>query len=149
MAAPARDPDLEGFLALLAATRAPRTVDAYRRDLLDLAAHVERPLKAVTTEEIERYLAELRAAGRSPATIARRTAAARSFYRHLMLLGARSDNPAAAIALPRKARRARRSGSSLSAGPRRMRSGATSRAGARTSTGGTGPSSSSMPRAAA
>ena len=105
MAAPARDPDLEGFLALLAATRAPRTVDAYRRDLLDLAAHVERPLKAVTTEEIERYLAELRAAGRSPATIARRTAAARSFYRHLMLLGARSDNPAAAIALPRKARR--------------------------------------------
>src|SRR5256885_13100232 len=105
MAKPARDPDLEGFLALLAATRAPRTVDAYRRDLLDLAAHVERPLKAVTTEEIERYLAELRAAGRSPATIARRTAAARSFYRHLMLLGARSDNPAAAIALPRKARR--------------------------------------------
>ncbi|OLB24200.1 MAG: hypothetical protein AUH17_04830 [Actinobacteria bacterium 13_2_20CM_68_14] len=85
MAAAARDPDLEGFLALLAATRAPRTVDAYRRDLLDLAAHVERPLKAVTTEEIERYLAELRAEGRSPAT--------------------RSDNPAAAVALPRKARR--------------------------------------------
>ena len=105
MAAPARDPDLEGFLALLAATRALRTVDAYRRDLLDLAAHVERPLKAVTTEEIERYLAELRAEGRSPATIARRTAAARSFYRHLVLLGARSDNPAAAVALPRKARR--------------------------------------------
>jgi len=105
MAAPARDPDVEGFLALLAATRAPRTVDAYRRDLLDLAAHVERPLKAVTTEEIERYLAELRAEGRSPATIARRTAAARSFYRHLVLLGARSDNPAAAVALPRKARR--------------------------------------------
>ncbi len=105
MAAAARDPDLEGFLALLAATRAPRTVDAYRRDLLDLAAHVERPLKAVTTEEIERYLAELRAEGRSPATIARRTAAARSFYRHLVLLGARSDNPAAAVALPRKARR--------------------------------------------
>ena len=105
MEAAARDPDLEGFLALLAATRAPRTVDAYRRDLLDLAAHVERPLKAVTTEEIERYLAELRAEGRSPATIARRTAAARSFYRHLVLLGARSDNPAAAVALPRKARR--------------------------------------------
>jgi len=105
MAAAARDPDLEGFLALLAATRAPRTVDAYRRDLLDLAAYVERPLKAVTTEEIERYLAELRAEGRSPATIARRTAAARSFYRHLVLLGARSDNPAAAVALPRKARR--------------------------------------------
>ncbi|TML02850.1 MAG: tyrosine recombinase XerD [Actinobacteria bacterium] len=105
MAAPARDADLEGFLALLAATRAPRTVDAYRRDLLDLTARVGGPLSAVTTEELERYLAELRAEGRAPATIARRTAAARSFYRHLVLLGARTDNPAAAIALPRKARR--------------------------------------------
>src|SRR5437588_10280105 len=105
MATAARDADLEGFLALLAATRAPRTVDAYRRDLLDLTARVGGPLSAVTTEELERYLAELRAEGRAPATIARRTAAARSFYRHLVLLGARTDNPAAAIALPRKARR--------------------------------------------
>ena len=30
-----RDPDVEGFLALLAARRAPRTVEAYRRDLAD------------------------------------------------------------------------------------------------------------------
>src|SRR5436189_1612949 len=105
MAAAARDPELEGFLALLAATRAPRTVDAYRRDLDDLAGRLEKPLHSATTEDLERYLAELRAEGRSPATIARRTAAARSFYRHLVLLGARSDNPAAAVALPRKARR--------------------------------------------
>ncbi|TML53026.1 MAG: tyrosine recombinase XerD [Actinobacteria bacterium] len=105
MAGPAKDPDLEGFLALLAATRAPRTVDAYRRDLNDIAARLERPLHAVTTEELERYLAELRAEGRSSATIARRTAAARSFFRHLVLLGRRTDNPAAAVALPRKARR--------------------------------------------
>jgi integrase/recombinase XerD len=105
MATPARDPDLEGFLALLAATRAPRTVEAYRRDLLDLSEHVDGSLHAVTTEELERYLAELRAEGRSPATIARRTAAARSFYRHLVLLGRRAENPAAAVALPRKVRR--------------------------------------------
>src|SRR5436189_366383 len=105
MAAAARDPELEGFLALLAATRAPRTVDAYRRDLDDLAGRLRRPLHAVTTEELERYLAELRAEGRSSATIARRTAAARSFFRHLVLLGRRTDNPAAAVALPRKARR--------------------------------------------
>jgi site-specific recombinase XerD len=105
MATPARDPDLEGFLALLAATRAPRTVEAYRRDLVDLSKHVDGSLHAVTTEELERYLAELRAEGRSPATIARRTAAARSFYRHLVLLGRRAENPAAAVALPRKVRR--------------------------------------------
>jgi integrase/recombinase XerD len=105
MARPRNDPELEGFLALLAATRAPRTVDAYRRDLTDLSTRLGRPLDAVTTEDIERYLAELRAEGRAPATIARRTAAARSFFRHLVLLGRRADNPAAAIALPRKARR--------------------------------------------
>jgi integrase/recombinase XerD len=105
---PARpaDRELEGFLALLAATRSPRTVDAYRRDLIDVEEHLNgRRLSAATTEDLERYLAELRAAGRSPATIARRTAAARAFFRHLMLLGARGDNPAAAVATPRKTRR--------------------------------------------
>ena len=85
MAARARDPEVEGFLALLAATRAPRTVDAYRRDLDDLAARLEKPLPSATTEDLERYLAELRAEGRAAATIARRTAAARSFFRHLVL----------------------------------------------------------------
>ena len=105
MDAPARDPELEGFLALLAATKAARTVDAYRRDLDDLTARAGKPLTLATTEELERCLAELRAEGRSPATIARRTAAARSFFGHLVLLGRRSDNPAAAIALPRKHRR--------------------------------------------
>jgi integrase/recombinase XerD len=105
MHAPARDSELEGFLALLAATKAARTVDAYRRDLDDLTARVGKPLRLATTEELERCLAELRAEGRSPATIARRTAAARSFFGHLVLLGRRSDNPAAAVALPRKHRR--------------------------------------------
>jgi site-specific recombinase XerD len=104
--APPADPELEGFLALLAATRAPRTVDAYRRDLTDLVEHLGgRPLSTATTEDLEHYLAELRALGRSSATIARRTAAARAFFRHLMLLGNRRDNPAAAVALPRKTRR--------------------------------------------
>jgi integrase/recombinase XerD len=106
MGAAPRDPELDAFLALLAATRAPRTVEAYRRDLTDLATWLgTRSLAAATAEEIEHYLAELRAEGRSAATIARRTAAARSFFRHLVLLGKRSDNPAAAVALPRKRRR--------------------------------------------
>jgi integrase/recombinase XerD len=104
-AARERDPDLDGFLALLAARRAPRTVDAYRRDLGALTAWLGRRPAGATTEELERYLAELRASGLSAATIARRTAAARAFYRHLVLLGARRDNPAAELELPRRARR--------------------------------------------
>jgi len=99
-----RDPELDAFLALLAARRAPRTVDAYRRDLLALAAYIGKPLAKAAPEELERYTAQLRADGLSTATIARRTAAARSFYRHLQLLGARDDNPAAALRLPRRPR---------------------------------------------
>ena len=57
-----------------------------------------------TTEELERWLAEMRAAGLAPSTAARRVAAVRSFFRHQMLLGARHDNPAAALQLPRRAR---------------------------------------------
>ena len=57
-----------------------------------------------TTEELERWLAEMRAAGLAPSTAARRVAAVRSFFRHQMLLGARQDNPAAALQLPRRAR---------------------------------------------
>ena len=100
-----RDPELDGFLALLAARRAPRTVEAYRRDLAHLAGWLGRPPGSATTEDLERYLAELRAAGLSPATIARRAAAIRSFFRHQILLSARDDNPAAELELPRRTRR--------------------------------------------
>jgi integrase/recombinase XerD len=98
------DPDVEGFLALLATQRAPKTVDAYRRDLAAVSAWVKGPIGRLTTEQLERYLAELRAAGLAPSTIARRVAAIRSFFRHQALLGARADNPAADLELPRRTR---------------------------------------------
>ena len=99
------DSDVDGFLALLAARRAPRTVEAYRRDLGAFHAWLGKPVADAATQDIERYLAELRAAGLSGSTIARRIAALRSFYRHQTLLGARSDNPAAELDLPRRHRR--------------------------------------------
>jgi integrase/recombinase XerD len=98
------DPEVDGFLALLAARRAPRTVEAYRRDLAALTAWLGRPPGSAKTEDLERWLAEQRAEGLSPATIARRAAAVRTFFRHLVLLGARRDNPAAEIDLPRRRR---------------------------------------------
>jgi integrase/recombinase XerD len=103
------DPAVEGFLALLAARRAPRTVDAYRRDLADLAAHLGRPPADASAEEVEAWLADLRARGQAPSSVARRAAAARTFYRHLVALGARSDNPAAEVDLPRRRDRLPRS----------------------------------------
>jgi integrase/recombinase XerD len=104
-AAPQRDPELDSFLALSAARLAPRTVEAYRRDLTTLASWLRRPLASLTTQELERWIAELRAEGLSPATIARRVASTRSLFRHLVLIGAVSENPAAAVELPRRIRR--------------------------------------------
>ena len=86
--------ELEGFLALLAARRAPRTVEAYRRDLEALEARLGHGAATATTDELERSVAEARAAGLAATTIARRVAAARSFFRHLQLLGARDEQPA-------------------------------------------------------
>jgi integrase/recombinase XerD len=105
MTEPIRDPDLDGFLALLTARRAPRTVDAYRRDLEHFARWLEAPPSGATTEQLESYVAQLRADGLSPATIARRLASLRALYRHLMLLGTRPDNPAAELASPRRIRK--------------------------------------------
>jgi integrase/recombinase XerD len=98
------DREVEGFLALLATQRAPKTVEAYRRDLSALSEWLQGPIGRLTTEQLEHYLAELRAAGLAPSTIARRVAAIRSFFRHQALLGVRADNPAAELELPRRTR---------------------------------------------
>ena len=105
MARAPADPEVEGFLALLAARRAPRTVEAYRRDLTAVGTWLGKPVGRATTDDLERYLAELRAEGLAPTTIARRVAALRSFFRHQTLLGSRTDNPAAELDLPRRTRR--------------------------------------------
>jgi integrase/recombinase XerD len=98
------DPDVESFLLLLAARRSPRTVDAYRRDLAACAVSLDGPVGGATREKLEAWLASMRADGRAPSTVARRLAAVRSYMRHLTLIGVRSDNPAAAIAGPRRPR---------------------------------------------
>ncbi len=105
MTAPTRDPEVEAFLAVSAARLAPRTVEAYRRDLTALTDFLGRKPSAATSEELERYVAELRARGLAATTIARRMAAVRSFFRHLVLIGACAENPAADVGLPRRSRR--------------------------------------------
>jgi integrase/recombinase XerD len=98
------DPAVESFLALSAARLAPLTIDAYRRDLADLCARLDVPPATATNEHLAAYVAQLRADGLAATTIARRVAAIRSFYRHQVLLGARADNPAAELELPRRRR---------------------------------------------
>jgi integrase/recombinase XerD len=105
MTGPTRDPEVEAFLAVSAARLAPRTVEAYRRDLTALTDFLGHKPSQATPEELERYVAELRARGLAGTTIARRMAAARSFFRHQVLIGAQEENPAADVGLPRRARR--------------------------------------------
>ncbi len=113
MTEPTLGPEVEGFLAVAAARLAPRTVEAYRRDLASISTWLGRSAATATREDLERYLAELRGAGLSAATLARRLASLRSLFRHQLLIGSRDDNPAAEIGLPRRARRLPRT---LSAG---------------------------------
>jgi integrase/recombinase XerD len=105
MPSPSHESEVQRFLAVAAARLAPRTVEAYRRDLDDLARWLGRPPSSATREELEGYLAELRAAGLASSTIARRLAAVRSLFRHQLLIGTREDNPAAEINPPRRPRR--------------------------------------------
>ncbi|HZT44542.1 MAG TPA: tyrosine recombinase [Gaiellaceae bacterium] len=97
--------EVDRFLAVLATRRSHRTVEAYRRDLADLERRLAKPLVTATTDELQACLAELRAQGLAPATIARRISAARSFYAHEVLIGNRADNPAAEIEPPRRRRK--------------------------------------------
>jgi integrase/recombinase XerD len=96
--------EVEGFLALATTRLAPKTVEAYRRDLTDFCRWLQAPPGVATTEQLAAYVASMRAAGLAATTIARRVAAIRSFYRHQVLLGARADNPAAELDLPRRRR---------------------------------------------
>ena len=100
----APDPDVERFLLVLAARRSPRTVDAYRRDLSALATFREGHVGDASVEELERWLASMRAAGLAASTVARRVSAVRSYFRHLVLIGTKTVNPAASLKLPRRAR---------------------------------------------
>src|SRR5947208_14002421 len=102
------------FLAYLEFERglSRNTLEAYRSDLLQFGRFlVERGADAVTatSADLSDFLAWLAAGeGRpaaSPATIHRKAACLRSFYRHLRREGVRDSDPTAAISSPRRGRR--------------------------------------------
>jgi integrase/recombinase XerD len=101
------------FLAYLEFERglSRNTLEAYRSDLLQFGRFLsERGLSAEAAEgsDVSDFLAELaggegRAA--SPATIHRKAACLRSFYRHLRREGVRDSDPTASLTAPRRGRR--------------------------------------------
>lgn len=99
------DPDVQSFLLSLAARRSPRTVDAYRRDLGALSAFRGGRVREASVADLERWVAGMRASGLAPSTISRRVSAVRAYFRHLILIGTETENPAASLQLPRRTKK--------------------------------------------
>jgi integrase/recombinase XerD len=92
------DRQVEAFLEMLAAERgaARNTLNAYRADLDDFAAHARArgvPPAEARAELVQGYLRALSDAGLSARTAARRLSALRQFFRFLVREGARADDP--------------------------------------------------------
>ena len=94
---------------MLAAERgvARNTLESYRRDLVDFAAHARvhggEP-ESADSDMLRGYLKKLVDRGMSPRTSARRLSALRQFFRFLFLEGVRADDPSTAIDRPRQGR---------------------------------------------
>ena len=98
--------DIDLFLRHLALERrlSPRTVDAYRQDLDALSTFLERSgtdLRGATYRLLRRWLAHLGTRGFARATIARRAAAVRTFYRFATRRGLVESSPASLLVSPK------------------------------------------------
>ncbi len=100
----------EEYLSWLAVEkgRSRNTLTAYRQDIAGWERWARQagidPMSA-ETEGIEQYLAERRASGRNPASIARSTTAIRGLYRFLLGEGAINADPTSDLRSPRLPRR--------------------------------------------
>jgi integrase/recombinase XerD len=100
---------LQDFLATLSAEHnaSRHTLDAYRRDLEDFLEHLDRrrvSAAAATPDDVVAWMERQRRAGRKPATIARRMAALRGFYRHLVREHGLARDPTEHVEQPRLTR---------------------------------------------
>lgn len=94
---------------MLAAERgaARNTIESYRRDLEDFAAHARacgEECGHVGAATLRGYLSASAKAGISSRTVARRLSALRQFFRFLVAEGWRADDPSAVIDRPRLSR---------------------------------------------
>jgi integrase/recombinase XerD len=100
---------VDAFLEMLAVERnaSANTLDAYRRDMTDLAAFLnKRRLGAheATTADLQAFLARLVAEGFAATSTARKLSAIRQFHRFLQGERVRADDPTLPLDSPRKAR---------------------------------------------
>lgn len=97
------------FLDMLAAEQGAgvNTLDAYRRDLTDLAGFLApsgRTLLGANTQALRDYLEDLDVRGFQSASVARRLSAMRHLFRFLLSERIRTDDPAAILSGPKRGR---------------------------------------------
>jgi integrase/recombinase XerD len=96
------------FLAYLEFERglSRNTLEAYRSDLLQYGAHLagRDPLR-VTHPDLAAFVSALADGGAAAATLQRKVACLRSFYRHLRREGLLANDPTAHLRAPRQSRR--------------------------------------------
>jgi integrase/recombinase XerD len=100
---------VELFLDMLAAERGAgkNTLDAYRNDLADLAAHLRaagRTIAGADTDDLRGFLGSLAERGFKASSLARRLSAVRQLYRFLYAEEKRGDDPAAVLEGPKRGR---------------------------------------------
>ena len=101
-----RDPAIDQFIDSLWAQKglAEMTLSAYQQDLTQfsrwLAAH-SKSLSAAQQTDIQQFLGERFERGSSARSNARLLSTLKQFYRHLVRLGERQDNPTALVSAPR------------------------------------------------
>ena len=99
-------PEAEEFLTWLVIERgrAPKTIEAYRRDLTAYFAWLDRRglgLGSANEQDLVDWLNARRAAGRAASTIARESAAVRSFHRWVAAEGLVGSDPTAGLEIPK------------------------------------------------
>ncbi len=100
--------EVEAFLARLARTASPATLDAYRRDLTRLLDFLEEQevtaWRQLDAGLMRRFLGGERARGLAPRSLARRRSACSRLADHLLATGHLDHNPVALVRSPRQPR---------------------------------------------
>ena len=95
----------EEFLAWLAVERgrSPRTIEAYRRDLVRYQGHAAgcgRSLDDVAADDVVAFVRGLKHDGLAPASVTRTLVSVRGLHRFLVAEGHRVDDPCADVEIP-------------------------------------------------
>jgi integrase/recombinase XerD len=103
---PRRDPEIDRFIDSLWAQKglAELTLSAYQQDLLQFSRWLEQQGSSLAKAEqasVQQFLAQRFDAGASARSNARLLSTLKQYYRHLVRLGDRQDNPTALISAPK------------------------------------------------